>query len=124
MERLVSLFLRLIDDKNSGVEVWASIKKFEEISREYEFDSAGENIADLNVLVSVKLNQFEVFEVITDLLCEKVEDKENSLKLAKILQECEQMEMLQWCIVNYSVTWINTNGIQRLGWRIANSLFL
>ena len=124
MKKFVALFIRLVEDKNDGNQILTAMKKFEEISRKYEFDSAGENIKDLNILASVKMGQFEILEIITNLLCEKIEGKENSLKLQKLLQEREQMEMLQWCLINYSVSWLNTNGIQRFGWRVASALFL
>ena len=124
MKKLVSSFLRLVEEKSDGNQIWTAMKKFEEVSRNYEFDSAGNNIKDLNMLVSIKMGQFQILETITNLLYEKIKAKENSLKLQKLLQEREQMEMLQWCLINYSVTWLNTNGIQRFGWRLANSLFL
>lgn len=124
MKKLVALFLRLVEEKNDGNKIWEAMKKFEEVSRNYEFDSAGDNIKDLNMLATIKMGQFEILETVTNLLCEKIEGKENSLKLQKFLQEREQMEMLQWCSINYSVTWLNTNGIQRFGWRLASMLFL
>ena len=124
MDKFVALFLRLVEDKNDGVQIWKAIKKFQEISRKYEFDAAGENITNLNTLATIKMDQFHVFEVIVNLLCEKMTDKEKSSNLKKLFDEHEQMEMLQWCMINYSVTWLNTNSIQRFWWRLANGLFL
>lgn len=124
IDRLTSLFLRFVEDKNNGHDVWLAIKKFEEKSRDLEFDSAGDNITDLKFLAAIKMGQFQVFESIANLLCSKIENKENSLKLKKFFDEREQMEMLQWCMVNYSISWLNTNSIQRFWWRLASSVFL
>lgn len=122
MKKFVALFIRLVEDKNDGSQILTAMKKFEEISRKYEFDSAGDNIKDLNVLASVKIGQFEILEIIINLLCEKIEGEENSLKLQKLLQEREQMKMLQWCIINFSSGWVS--GLQRFCWRIADVIFL
>lgn len=110
----------LIKSYKTGIGVWEVLKGFVDKEHELEFD--GGKYVDF--LESLKMLQNDLNNFVSDLLCNKVENKEKSQKLNKLLTEWRQLHMLRWCIADFSVWKIGKNKIQTGLWRMATSLFL
>lgn len=105
------------------LEVWEARKKFEENTAQLEWKNEDEKVEPLK-LFDVKKSQEAVGRVIAKLLSERfaVEVQIDTIpdctdSLIKDLEQWEQLQMIQWCILDYSVGWLNTNGVQRLMWK-------
>ena len=113
-EELVGAYMRYLPDEPIKLEgVWDARKQLAERVGHLEWKN-GDNKVDLETMFALKKSEYEVSGVIADLLCRKVSD--NSI-LQKNLKQIEQLEMLKWCIVDYNVGLLGTNGLQRSMWR-------
>jgi len=117
-DRFVKYFLQTLrGDSIKLTDVWDVRLKLEDNSTELEWKS-DENKVEPETLFILKKSQEEVGEVVIKLLCQKISDEKTTNVLRKNLEQWEKLHMLRWCIVDYSVDWIGTNGIQRTLWGI------
>ncbi len=112
----------LVKSDKTGTGIWKVLKDFADKEHEFEFDRSGEKHVDF--LGSLKMLQNDVNDFVVDLLCKKFENKDKSEKLKKLLVEWRQLNMLRWCVVDFSVWQIGKNGIQSMLWRAATAIFL
>jgi hypothetical protein len=108
----------LIKGEKTALIVWEMLKELEDKTHDFEYDSSGEN--KVNFISDLKMAQAQVSNTFIELLSKKIEQKE----IVKKIAEWQQFHMLRWCVVDWSVWNIGTNGIQRGMWRLVNSLFL
>lgn len=112
----------LVKSDKSGTGIWHVLKDFADKDHEFEFDRSGEKHVDF--LESLKLLQNDVKNFVIDLLCEKINNKDKSQELRKVLTEWQQLNLLRWCIVDFSVWEIGKNKIQTGLWRMVTAIFL
>jgi hypothetical protein len=112
----------LTKNEISGVAIWEILKKIEDGTHDFEYDSTGNK--QVGFLDDLKLAQSAIITFFIDLLSEKNMNKETAQKLKKALVEWQQLHMLRWCVVDYSIWTMGTNGIQRGMWHVAISVFL
>lgn len=111
----VFAYLNFSEETISGDALW---------NRTKEFYNAASETTDRNVIVPVRFIGITLAESIKNLICRKIEDRENSKELENALTELEQLKMLQWCIIDYSYTWLNTSILDRFWWRFIDGVFL
>ncbi len=112
----------LVKSNKTGADIWKVLKDFADKDHEFEFDRSGEKHVEF--LESLKLLQNDVKNFVIDLLCGKIDNKEKSQKLKKAFTEWQQLHMLRWCVVDFSVWEIGKNKIQTGLWRMATAIFL
>ena len=111
----------LVKSDKTGVGIWKVLKEFSDKEHEFEFDRSGEKHVEF--LDSLKFLQNDMKSFVIDLICKKL-GEEKSKKLMKALTEWQQLHMLRWCVVDFSIWEIGKNRIQTGMWHLATSLFL
>jgi hypothetical protein len=106
----------LIKSNKTGISIWNKLKEFVEKEHDFEYDSTGED--QVSFLVQLKMLQTDIRSVVIDLLSNKIENKDVLVELRKALTEWHQLQMLRWCIIDYSLWTIGKNGIQIGIWHV------
>ncbi len=109
----------LIKCDKTGLGIWKVLKDFSVNEHKFEFDRWGEK--HIEFLDSLKLLQNDIKSFVIFFICEKIE---NPKTLKKVLTEWQQLQMLRWCVVDFSLWEIGKNKIQTSVWRLTTSLFL
>ena len=117
-DEFVSYYLKLLPNHEhlTKSDIWETRKRLEEKAGDLEWKNEEEKV-DFKTMFDLKKAQMEIGDVVSGILSE--DGKNGSLK--KSLKEWEQLQMISWCIIDYSVAWQGTNGIQQFMWKILAS---
>lgn len=110
--------------KYTKLDVWEARKELNEKAGDLEWKTEDEKV-DAETMFSLKKAQEEIGEVVINILCKNINDdnKEGKSNLEKNLIQWGQLQMLAWCIVDYSVAWNGTNRIQQFMWKVLGFFF-
>lgn len=118
METHLDYFIRC--DEKTGIGIWKVLKGFSDRDYKFEFDYSGKRVDILN---SLKLLQNDIKSFVLDLFCSKLDD-EKSIKIITLFKEWQHLNMLRWCVIDFSLWEIGKNKIQISLWHCVNFLFL
>lgn len=120
LNKHLKVICRIIPEEISGIKLWEQWNKFEECNKKCEFEDDDHYINDL---LSLKLALIDISYSFRKLLCDSVAKESDKEKLDTLIQERDQLEMLNWCIIHYASA-RPANAISRFIWRLIIILFI
>jgi len=111
----------LIKKEKTGIGIWRALKDFTDQEQDFEFDDSGDRRIDcLGILKEAQVN---IDNILIDLLCEKVKNKNKLIGLKTELKKWQQFNMLRWCVIDYSAM-RQLSVFNQIIWRLIIFVFL
>lgn len=122
---LLSIYFDLIKGKEkNGFNIWETMKILKDNTLKFEYNFISENKVNPKTITNLKFAEIRIDDLMIEILCEKLENKNITQKIEKSLKKWQQLHMLKWCMVDFGVGLLDTNIFERTYWRIILFLFL
>ena len=120
-DKLANFLTRVLRGQKKGLEIWEAIKKLDKAVSNYEWDSKDRRV---DFITQLKMAHVDIWDLIIKLLSEKITDRSESVNFEKNFKEWEQLEMIKWCVVDFTISAYpnGSNYLSRGLWRIITAI--